>query len=52
MVRKGDDHVHKFIKLAEKKVPLSVGRKTGTDLIKLRVCECGKTQAYDLERIG
>lgn len=56
-----EPHIHKFDTPAEKKVLLAQYRSedgkvayvgtTGADIIKLRVCACGKSYAYDLERV-
>lgn len=51
-------HIHAFKKKAIKKILLykitdrGVGGSSvsGQDLLKLRLCDCGKYQAYDLER--
>ena len=46
-------HKHKFEHTAAKNVMLYKGSKggvAGKDTIKMLVCKCGKTQAYDLER--
>lgn len=57
MIASKAEHLHKFEKTATQKVMLYKGTNnsnggsvTGTDLIKMRVCKCGKAQAYDLER--
>jgi hypothetical protein len=50
MIAQKQSHVHKFDKPSTKKVLLNSGLKTAIDIIKLRVCSCGKTEAYDLER--
>lgn len=51
MIANKTGHVHKYIAKKSIKIPLAAGRKTAVDLIKQRVCKCGKTQAYDLERL-
>lgn len=53
-------HLHKFEHPATQTIMLYDHRKVegqkiapgiaGKDVIKLRVCKCGKSQAYDLER--
>lgn len=43
-------HVHKFDKQRIIPVLLTSGRYKAKDLIKQRVCKCGKAESYDLER--
>lgn len=43
-------HTHKFVKPKSIKVTLVAGKRTAVDTIKQRVCECGKSQAYDMIR--
>lgn len=55
MIASQKEHFHKFEKKATQKVVLykNTGQGasvTGTDLIRMRVCKCGKSEAYDLER--
>lgn len=50
-----EPHMHKYIRSGTQKVLVTKitghgGTPSASDLIKLRVCKCGKTEAYDLVR--
>lgn len=47
-----EPHKHIFKDIKPKKIPLynETSGISGYDMMKLRKCECGKTQAYEVER--
>lgn len=50
-----EPHVHRFVRKATQKVNVEKrvgngGTTSATDLILMRICECGKSRAYDLSR--